>query len=134
MRISDWSSDVCSSDLGEVELGYWVARSYWGLGYATEAGRHMLDLARTLGIPRLTAAHFVDNPASGAVLRKLGFRPTARRIQPARLGRGTPAPTAESVPDVPAPGPDRPAAAAPLALLRPPRWPPRPPPHPRPAP
>src|SRR3546814_3302421 len=71
---------------GEVELGYWVARSYWGLGYATEAGRHMLDLARTLGIPRLTAAHFVDNPASGAVLRKLGFRPTGRRIERASLG------------------------------------------------
>src|SRR3546814_5847216 len=57
---------------GAVELGYWVARPYWGLGYATEAGRHMIDLARLLGISRLTAAHFTDNPASGAVLSSDG--------------------------------------------------------------
>src|SRR3546814_16245662 len=72
---------------GAVELGYWVARPYWGLGYATEAGRHMIDLARMLGISRLTAAHFPDNPASGAVLRQLGFRPTGRRLARASRGR-----------------------------------------------
>ncbi|MBB5705775.1 GNAT family N-acetyltransferase [Sphingopyxis panaciterrulae] len=110
---------------GEVELGYWVARSYWGLGYATEAGRHMLDLARTLGIPRLTAAHFVDNPASGAVLRKLGFRPTGRRIERASLGRGTPAPTVEYVREVAAPGQDRDDDDGPVAMLGAARWPDR---------
>jgi RimJ/RimL family protein N-acetyltransferase len=60
----------------ELELGYWVARPYWGLGLATEAGRAVLAMARASGVRRLHAGHFVDNPASGAVLRKLGFRPT----------------------------------------------------------
>ncbi len=82
-------------DGGEVELGYWVARPFWGLGYATEAGRHMVELARTLGIRRLVASHFADNPASGSVLRKLGFRPTGRRPDRPSRGRAAAAPTVE---------------------------------------
>ena len=58
---------------GAVELGYWIARSCWGRGLATEACRALIDIARTLGLPRLEAGHFVDNPASGRVLEKLGF-------------------------------------------------------------
>src|SRR3546814_1399027 len=85
----------------------------------------MLVLARTLGIPRLTAAHFVDNPASGAVLRKLGFRPTGRRIERASLGRGTPAPTVEYVREVAAPGQDRDDDDGPVAMLGAARWPDR---------
>lgn len=58
------------------ELGYWLARAAWGRGYATEAGRAVLDLAfEGLRLPRVTASHFHDNPASGRVLAKLGFRP-----------------------------------------------------------
>ena len=59
-----------------VELGYWIARPFWGQGYATEAGRAMLGIARLCGHERLTAGHFLDNPASGRVLEKLGFEPT----------------------------------------------------------
>jgi RimJ/RimL family protein N-acetyltransferase len=33
----------------------------------------LLEIARTLGLPQLEAAHFLDNPASGRVLEKLGF-------------------------------------------------------------
>jgi RimJ/RimL family protein N-acetyltransferase len=59
------------------EIGYWLAPDAWGRGYATEAGQAMLDIAhRAMGLKRLVAGHFVDNPASGKVLRKLGFRPT----------------------------------------------------------
>ena len=43
---------------------------------ATEAGRALIDIARALRLPRLEASHFVDNPASGRVLEKLGFEPT----------------------------------------------------------
>ncbi|MDX2209113.1 MAG: GNAT family N-acetyltransferase [Sphingopyxis sp.] len=91
---------------GETELGYWIARPFWGLGYATEAGRHMIDLACTLGIRRLTASHFTDNPASGSVLRKLGFRPTGRIVERLSKGRGKAAPTAEFTRDIAAPGND----------------------------
>ena len=73
---------------GAVELGYWVARRHWGLGYATEAGRALLAMAQPLGHRSLVASHFIDNPASGRVLRKLGFRPTGRTTQCVSLGRG----------------------------------------------
>lgn len=73
---------------GEAELGYWIARPYWGLGFATEAGLALLAAAQeTLRLPPLVAGHFVDNPASGRVLRKLGFRPrgtVSRRLSAAR--------------------------------------------------
>lgn len=63
--------------VGVREFGYWIARPYWGRGFATEAGRALLANARdTLRLKRLDAGHFLDNPASGRVLAKLGFRPT----------------------------------------------------------
>lgn len=68
-----------AEDGGEVELGYWIARPHWGQGYATEAARAMLTLARGIGHRRIVARHFLDNPASGQVLRRLGFRPLADR-------------------------------------------------------
>jgi RimJ/RimL family protein N-acetyltransferase len=61
---------------GAVELGYWIGRAHWGKGFATEAGRALIDIARTLKLPRLEASHFLDNPASGRVLEKLGFKST----------------------------------------------------------
>jgi RimJ/RimL family protein N-acetyltransferase len=72
---------------GAVELGYWISRPYWGTGYATEAGRALIDIARTLGFAQLEGSHFLDNPASGRVLEKLGFEPlgiTAPRMSCAR--------------------------------------------------
>ncbi|WP_293880678.1 GNAT family protein [Sphingomonas sp.] len=69
-------------------LGYWIVPSCWGKGFATEAGRAVIDMAReTLRIGRLTAQHFVDNPASGAVLRKLGFHQTGDRGPLFSVGR-----------------------------------------------
>jgi len=71
-----------------LEMGYWIARPYWGLGFATEAGRQLLHIARAMNLPKLSAGHFLDNPASGAVLRKLGFRPTGKIAQRYSLARG----------------------------------------------
>jgi RimJ/RimL family protein N-acetyltransferase len=73
---------------GEAELGYWIARPYWGLGYATEAARAVIGVAKALGHRRLVSGHFTDNPASGHVLRKLGFRHTGRSEQRHSKGRG----------------------------------------------
>jgi RimJ/RimL family protein N-acetyltransferase len=74
---------------GEPELGYWIAREHWGRGYATEAAGAVLKIARTLGHRRVVAGHFADNPASGKVLRKLGFRPTGLVRQRFSQARGT---------------------------------------------
>lgn len=71
------------------ELGYWIARPYWGLGFATEAASALLRAARgSLRIERIHAGHFVDNPASGRVLRKLGLRPTGAMVRRYSLARG----------------------------------------------
>ena len=58
---------------GAIELGYWIAREHWNRGIATEASLALLDIATALRIERLEASYFVDNPASGRVLEKLGF-------------------------------------------------------------
>lgn len=76
----------------DVQIGYWIAREHWGQGYATEAARALVCLARALGHTRLVADHFVDNPASGRVLRKAGFRATGRKRQLHSRGRGGTAP------------------------------------------
>ena len=85
----------------EPEFGYWIARPYWGRGIATEAGRALIANARdTLRLRRLDAGHFVDNPASGRVLAKLGFRPTGVTRQRFSAGRGAEAPCRELVLDL----------------------------------
>ena len=60
---------------GSVEMGYWIARAFWGRGYATEACIALVEIARTLGLPSLEGSHFTDNPGSARVLQKLGFVP-----------------------------------------------------------
>ena len=77
---------------GEIDLGYWIARDHWGRGYATEAARAVLRLAGILGHRRITAGHFTDNPASGQVLRKVGFAPTGEVRPRFSLARGSEAP------------------------------------------
>lgn len=56
------------------EIGYWIGKPWWGLGFATEIGKALVELGTdTLGADRLVAGHYDDNPASGRVLEKLGF-------------------------------------------------------------
>lgn len=59
---------------GATELGYWLGRPYWGVGYMTEAVVTALEWARESWAKRyLLSGHFADNPASGRVLCKTGF-------------------------------------------------------------
>jgi RimJ/RimL family protein N-acetyltransferase len=47
----------------------------------------LIDIARALGFTQLEGSHFLDNPASGRVLEKLGFKPlgiSAPRLSCAR--------------------------------------------------
>jgi ribosomal-protein-alanine N-acetyltransferase len=61
--------------LGEdVELGYTLARSAWGRGYATELGRALVAHAfEVLGAPRVVAQVEPGNAGSRRVLEKLGM-------------------------------------------------------------
>ncbi len=85
---------VGCAGLGETasgaEIGYWIARPYWGQGFATEGARGVLEVARLLGHMRIEGRHFLDNPASGKVLRKLGFVPTGGTGMLQSCGRAEP--------------------------------------------
>jgi RimJ/RimL family protein N-acetyltransferase len=81
-------------ETGDVQLGYWIGRRWWGQGFATEAAKAVLKVAKAIGYNRITASHFVDNPASGRVLKKAGFQPTGL-IRPGHsLARGRSDPVA----------------------------------------
>ena len=85
---------VIRQESGALELGYWIARPYWGLGFATEAGKAVVHTARAMNLPQLRAKHALDNPASGNVLRKIGFRPTGHVGFYHSRGRGADVPCA----------------------------------------
>lgn len=87
--------DPVEGESSAVELGYWIARPFWGQGFASEAGRAAVAVARALGYERALGAHFLDNPASGRVLEKIGFVPTGRVVERHSCARGEKAPTAE---------------------------------------
>ena len=58
-------------------LGYWVGRRFWGHGVGSEAaGRFARWALANLDLDRLVANVATDNPASAAVLRRVGFRQT----------------------------------------------------------
>jgi RimJ/RimL family protein N-acetyltransferase len=66
---------VFAAEHARAELGYWIAVPAWGRGYATEASVAICDYGFvTLGLHRIEARHLAGNPASGAVIRKLGMR------------------------------------------------------------
>jgi RimJ/RimL family protein N-acetyltransferase len=74
---------ICSIDLREdgAELGYWFGAPYWGLGFATEAARAVIDYAfDDLGHQEVLAGARVSNPASRRVLEKCGFQWTSVRL------------------------------------------------------
>lgn len=59
----------------EVEVGWWLARSHWGRGLATEAARAALShLFHQIALPRVVSMAMVDNAASLRIMDKLGYR------------------------------------------------------------
>jgi len=56
-------------------LGYWIGTEYWKKGFATEAAGAVLNYGfNKLDLHRIDAQHFAINPASGAVMRKIGMK------------------------------------------------------------
>lgn len=60
---------------GMYELGYNLMRKYWNKGLATEAAQRIIDFGKeTLKQNRFFCCHAMDNPSSGKVMTKVGFR------------------------------------------------------------
>ncbi|MFD4945825.1 GNAT family N-acetyltransferase [Streptomyces sp. NPDC058239] len=59
--------------VGEIEIGWRLARPAWGRGYATAAARLTLDRLRAAGVERVVATIDARNERSIAVARRLGM-------------------------------------------------------------
>ena len=59
---------------GGPEIGYWVARPFWGQGIAPEAVRALVELCFSRGAERVFCAHADFNAKSRRVIEKCGFR------------------------------------------------------------
>ena len=74
----------------ECEVGYWIARPYWGKGICSEALRMVIDYCfGEKGFSTLWGTHFPDNPASGRVMEKCGFVDTGKEEFCPRLEIGS---------------------------------------------
>ena len=60
-------------DRGQSEIGYWVAPSFWHLGFASEAVRGLVA-ANPQKNRTIFAEVFQDNPRSGQVVTNAGFQ------------------------------------------------------------
>lgn len=74
-------------DADEPELAFELLRAVHNRGYATEAGRVVVDWARAAGYRRLKATVWDWNAASRRALDKLGFRESGIVIKQGAHGR-----------------------------------------------
>lgn len=65
--------DADSPEATVADIGYWIGVPYWGNGYATEAGRAIIERAKELGVETIILKYFDGNDASRRVSEKLGF-------------------------------------------------------------
>lgn len=62
------------NDVDELEIGYWIAREFWGNGYATEAASTLLKRGvNQLGIDRLISLIQPENTMSSNIAVKNGM-------------------------------------------------------------
>ncbi|MEO7269136.1 MAG: GNAT family N-acetyltransferase [Knoellia sp.] len=72
-----------SPGAGGVEVGWRLARSAWGSGFATEAAHaSVADGIRRVGLDELWSWTAVLNTPSQAVMRRLGMREHTRSLHP----------------------------------------------------
>ena len=62
-------------DAPDLEIGWWLARQYWGCGLATEAARVALqDVFERIGLARIISIARPANTASTRIMEKLGLK------------------------------------------------------------
>lgn len=56
-------------------IGYWLGLDFWGMGYASEASRRMIDFGfEVLELERIEGEYFPENAASRRVMEKAGMQ------------------------------------------------------------
>ena len=65
--------DADSPEATVADIGYWIGVPYWGNGYASEAGRAIIERAKELGVETIILKYFDGKDASRRVSEKLGF-------------------------------------------------------------
>jgi [ribosomal protein S5]-alanine N-acetyltransferase len=69
-----WAGLQPLEDTGEIEVGYGIAKAYWGLGIATEACKAWMEFGfDKLGLKRIAAIAIPENTASRRVMEKAGM-------------------------------------------------------------
>lgn len=66
---------VVKMEFDRAEVGYWIGKPFWGKGYCTEAAFTLLHYGfSVMQLNRIYSTHFIENPASGRVMEKLGMK------------------------------------------------------------
>ena len=86
-----WPVDTRLPFAPAVEVGWRLAKAYWGQGYATEAARQALDYAFTeLNLENVVSFSSVDNRRSRRVMQRIGLRDTGECFDHPALEPGHP--------------------------------------------
>ena len=76
-----WSGSWILQETWETEIGFAIARKFWGRGFATEAARVALDYGfENRKAERVVAVAKPENAASRRVMEKLGMRLERQRF------------------------------------------------------
>ena len=70
-----------------IEIGYFLKRDYWGLGYMRKCCKYMVDLAFSMGYDKVVLGSIVDNFRSVRLIESLGFKYEYQTLAP--LGDNT---------------------------------------------
>lgn len=83
-------SVVSLNDLvASAEIGYCIGRNWWHQGIMTETLQAVMDfLFEDVGMNRVEAKHDINNPNSGAVMRKCGMKYEGTLRQASRNNQG----------------------------------------------
>ena len=74
-EFAGWCGIWKLKETGEFEIGYAVAKNFWGKGFATEAADEFLSYAfENLETEKIAAVAAPENAASRRVMEKLGMR------------------------------------------------------------
>ena len=83
------SISVVRQEGGTFEIGYCIGKSWWRKGITSESLAAVMDfLFDQVGVRRIEAKHDVNNPGSGAVMKKCGLRYEGTTLQSDRNNQG----------------------------------------------